>query len=209
MNNRDEAIQPVLSSLSKATPQGKAALMDVLAAIGGDSAFNALVSATQSNDNIVRSAAITALSESWSTSQALPILFNLAKTDLTEDNRIEALRGYLRLIGQDSSMSAQDKVEGIAKALQLAERPDEKTLALSILKDCRTPSSVALASTMLDDPNLFPTAANTIMDLAAPQKRDGVKYPAVKGPGTDAALKKIFQISKDPTIQEAAQKLQS
>ncbi len=209
MNNRDEAIQPVLASLSKATPQGKAALMDVLAAIGGDSAFNALVSATQSNDNIVRSAAITALSESWSTSQALPILFNLAKTDLTEDNRIEALRGYLRLIGQDSSMSAQDKVEGIAKALQLAERPDEKTLALSILKDCRTPSSVALASTMLDDPNLFPTAANTIMDLAAPQKRDGVKYPAVKGPGTDAALKKIFQISKDPTIQEAAQKLQS
>jgi len=209
MNNRNEAIQPVLASLPNATPQGKAALMDVLAEIGGDDAFQALVSAAESKDDVVRSAAITALSESWTTPRPLPVLLNIAKTDANEDNQIEALRGYLRLIGQDSAMPASEKVSKIAEALQVAKRPEEKTLALSILKDCRTPSSVELAATMLDDPNLFPTAANTIMDLAAPQKRDRVKYPAVKGPETDAALTKIIQISKDPAIQEAAQKLKS
>ena len=104
-------------------------------------------------------------------------------------------------------MPVEDKVGRMSQAIALAERPEEKRQALSVLRDCRTVSAMKQASRLLDDPALFAEAADTVLYLAAPQKKGNQDEPAVKGPSTTAALDKIARLTKDDNQRTQAQKL--
>jgi hypothetical protein len=113
------------------------------------------------------------------------------------------VRGYLRLVGQDDRMPTDQKVMKITLILPLAERPEEKRQALTILRDCRLSSAVEQAATLLNDPMVGTDAGDTILDLAAPQRRRNRNVPAVKGTTTTAALNKIIQTGPDDQKQRA------
>ena len=205
--DRDKAAEPLLAVVNSAPTANRASLLGALAEIGGDSSLNALTKATSDAAPEIKSAAITALAETWSDSRAMPTLLTLAKSDPDKATQIQALRGYLRLVGQDEKLPADDRVAKIRAALDVAQRPEERRQALGVLRDARTESAVALAAQSLDTPDLFADAADTILYLAAPQKKNNADLPAVKGDATIAALDKIIALTKDDDLRERAKKL--
>lgn len=207
VGDRDRAVEPVLAALSGASTAGRCALLPVLAEIGGERALGELTRAAGESDEEVKRAAIAALAETWGDSRAVPTLMGIAKNDASKSIRIQALRGSLRLIGLDNRISAEEKVARLNEAMALAERPEEKRLILSVLRDCRVLPAIELAARLLDDAELFPEAAETVLYLAAPQKKDNRNLPAVQGPAVTAALDKIIQMTKDENQRTQAQKL--
>jgi hypothetical protein len=91
--------------------------------------------------------------------------------------------------------------------MEVAERPEEKRQALGVLRDCRVPSALDLAAASLDDAAVFDEAADTVLYLAAPQKKGDTNLPAVKGSATTAALDKVARLAKDDNLRTKAQAL--
>jgi HEAT repeat protein len=195
------------NQLPHATPEVKASLLTALAQVGGDRALAILTENTQAADAEVKRAAIVALAETWGDSRPLPTLLNIARTDTNRSNKIQALRGYFRLLGQDEKLSADDKVMKVKDGIAVAERPEEKRAGLGVLRECRTTGAVEVAANALGDAALFDDAADTILYLAAEQKKGDATLPAVKGPATRAALNMILQQAKDDSVKAQAQKL--
>jgi HEAT repeat protein len=208
LGNRDQAAAPVLAALPGTAGASKAALLAILAGTGGDSALDELTRAANSQDAEVKQAAVSLLAESWGDTRPLPTLQYVAKTSADKSLRVEAVRGYLHLVGQDEKMPSDQKVAKIALILPLAERPQEKRQALSVLGECRLPASVELAATLLDNPTAGSDAADTILYLAADQRKNNKSLPAVRGEATTAALNKIIQSGQD-SQKQLAQKLKN
>src|SRR5579871_201305 len=114
MGDRNRASEPVLAALPGASSSGKAALLPVLAEIGGDRALEELTQATKTDDVQVKQTAVRVLADTWGDTRPLPTLLAIAKSDPDKTLRIQALRGYLRLVGQDERMPAEEKVADIA-----------------------------------------------------------------------------------------------
>jgi HEAT repeat protein len=208
LGDQDQATPPVLAALPGTAGATKAALLSILAGTGGDRALEELTRAAGSQDAEVKQAAVSLLAETWADSRALPTLQYVAKTSADKSLRVESVRGYLRLVGQDDHMPADQKVTKIAQILPLAERPEEKKQALTILRDCRVSTAVEQAATLLDTPAVASDAADTVLYLAAAQKKGNQNLPAVRGPATTAALNKILQTGQDNQKQQA-QKLKN
>ncbi len=205
--DRDKAAEPLLAALDVAPTANRVSLLGVLAEIGGDRALDALTQATTDAAPEIKSAAITALAETWSDSRPTPTLLTIAKSNADKATQIQALRGYLRLVSQDEKLAADDRVAKVRAALAAAQRPEEKRQALGILRDARNESAVALAAQSLDDPDLFADAADAILTLAAPQKKNNAELPAVKGAAITSALDKIIALAKDDALRARAKKL--
>jgi len=204
--NRDGAAEAVVAALDSAKAPTRLAMLGTLAQIGGDRAFTRLSEAARSGDADVKRAAITGLAESWSDPSAMPLLLDIAKAESEKSLRVVALRGYLRLAGVMDPGKPEDQIARVKDAMAAAERPDEKRMALSVLRDCRTPAAVEMAAQSLDDPELFEDAANAVIDLASPQRRERRDLAAVKGPATTAALDKVIQQAKDDDLRSRAEK---
>ena len=71
------------------------------------------------------------------------------------------------------------------------------------------PGAVALATKALDNPDLVAEAADAILYLAAPQKKDRNTLAAVTGAETQAALDKVLATSQDEKVRALAQKLRA
>ncbi len=204
---RESAIAPVVAALSGASTSATVASLGVLAEIGGDRALAELVKASSSQYPEVKRAAVRGLAETWADSAPLPTLLAIARNDSAPAIRIIALRGYIRLVGQDGDMRADRKVDALRQALQAAARPDEKRQAFGVLRDCRIESAVGVLAGYLSDAELGSEAAEAILDLAAPQKRNNRDLPAVKGGAIAAALDEIVRKVADQGIKEKAAKL--
>ena len=202
----NDAAAPLLAALPTAPRANRAALITSLADVGGDRALQAIYAALASPDADVKDAALTALAESWGDARPASALLNIARTDTSNTHKVQALRGYLRLVGLDEATPAPARAAQVAGAYALASRPEERRLALSVLRDLRTPDSLALAARALDDPAVFEEAADAVVYLAAPQRKGRVTLPAVKGPATVAALDKVIAQTADPKVKAAAQK---
>lgn len=207
MGNQDQAIEPVLAAYSSASPQTQAALLGVMAQIGGDRALQEITQAAASSNDEVRRAAVSALADAWQDARALPALIQIARSDREKAVRVQALRGYLRLVGEDQSAPAAERVRRIEEALAIAERPEEKMQALSILRDCRIPEAAALAAGYLKDPQVAAEAADAILDLAARQNRNNRTLPAVTGQQMRDALNAVVEQAPDPHQKDMARRL--
>lgn len=191
----------------EAPAPAKAALYGMLAEIGDDRALDELTRAANSSDPTLKHASFAVLADNWSDTRPIPTLLAIAKATTDLNTRVQALRGVLRLLGQDEKMPAEQKVMLVGQALDIAERPDEKRQALSVLRDCRIPTAVEMSAHLLDNPDVFNDAANTVLFLAGPQKKNNRDLPAVKGPATNAALDKVIQLTKDDNQRAIALKL--
>jgi hypothetical protein len=142
---------------------------------------------------------VVALADRWSGSDALPTLLGLAKSEESRSLRVRALRGCIRLIGE-KKVDAAERVADLAQAYAMAERPDEKKMALGVLAGCRTGAAMDVAADALDDEALFAEAADTVIKLASGNG-------AVSGPATRAALEKIVAKAQDGGLRDRARKL--
>lgn len=204
---RDQAVTAIVGALANASSDARITLLGALAEIGGDRALEELKSAAASADPDVRRAAVRGLADTWTDSAPAPLLLNIAQNDASAAVRIIALRGYIRLIAQDGGIPAGAKIEALEQALRAAQRPDEKRQAFGALRDCREERAASALAAYLEDADLAVEAAEAILDLAAPQKRNNRDLPAVKGAAMTAALDAIIQKISDAGIKERAQKL--
>ena len=204
--DESQATEPVLAALAGTAGATRVALLTILAGTGSDRALDQLVQATRSQDKEVKQAAVTLLADSWADARPLPTLLSIAKNSTDKSLRVEAVRGCLRLVGQDERTPADRQVMRIAQILPLAERPDEKSQVLSVLRNFRLSASVELAATLLDNPAVASDAADAILDLAGAQKRNNQSVPAVRGAATTAALNKIL-LTGTRDQKQLAQKL--
>ena len=205
--DRDKAAESLLAVADTAPTANRVSILGALSEIGGDRSLTVLTKAASDSTPEIKSAAITALSESWGDSRPISTLLTIAKSDSDKATQIQALRGYLRLVSQDDKMPADEKASKVRAALEVAQRLEEKRQALGVLRDARTESAVSLAAQSLDNPDLFTDAAETILYLAAPQRKNNADLPAVKGAATTAALDRIITLAKEDNLRERARKL--
>ena len=209
LGDGNKAAEPLLASFESASSAAKAAMLPALAEIGGDRALQELTRAASSSDAELKQAAVSALADTWSAPSGMPALLNIAKSDGDKALRLQALRGYLRLVGQEDRAAGRQKVQQIAEAIAIAVRPEEKRQALGVLRNVRSPEAIELAGKQRDDPEVFGEAADAVLYLAAPQRQGNRDLRPVKGAAASAALDKLIAQTKDDAQKEKAQKLRA
>lgn len=203
----ESSAEPIRTAFASAPAAARPALLGILAESGGEMALDELLKAAESTDSALKQAAVAALAEGWGDSRPLPKLLKIARSDSSKVLRVQAMRGYLRIVGLDDRIPAGTRVSRIEQALEIAERPEEKRQALSVLRECRVTQAVELASKLLEDPALVEEAADTLLYLAAPQKKGRDTRQPVKGPVVVAALDKVVRLAKNEGQRAQAQKL--
>jgi HEAT repeat protein len=168
----------VAAALTKAQPLAKAALLNVLAAIGGPGALKAVRAAAEDSNEEVRGAALRALS-SWKTADAAPALLELATKAGRETDRRLALGGYLTLAG-NSDLPADQRLEMCRHASSLIQRTEDKNLLLGALGQIPSPEALAMAVPYLDDTSTRTEAGAAVVAIADRLVRGEISASAAK-----------------------------
>ncbi len=153
---------PLLASLPKAKAQAKAAMLRLLASLGGQQALDAVVARLKDGDPQVVDAAVRALA-AWRETAACPALLEIAARS---DNRVHkalALRGYLRLAG---TTAEKERLALLAKARALATDAQAKRMLLAALAELDNAGAADLAASFLSDPEVKTEAATALLAIA-------------------------------------------
>ncbi|MHB8970048.1 MAG: HEAT repeat domain-containing protein [Pirellulaceae bacterium] len=185
--------EAVLTALTRANAQQRAALLPALGRIGGSQALPVIQQAMQDPDDGVRDAAIRGLCN-WPDATVADQLLELARTGEREMYRIWALRGYARVIVLSGQAAPSELTAGLREALKLATRMEDKQLIMSRLTAVRCVESLNLAMSLLDDEQLHNDALNATFALAEGMKGSHPQEAR-------AALEKVAASTPDVELQ--------
>ena len=192
--DREKAAEVLAASLPKASLEVKNFLYELLGTVGGQNALNAL--AEVAFDPRFQDLATRVLGQ-WQGPAAAPVLYRIAKEAADQRFRVRALRGYVR-IARQFDLPADQRLAMLRSALSLAERNEERILAVQALSRIHTVEALELAVAQLSQEPLKPYAAQTILGLAerlAPSHPEQVRR----------ALEAILASVQDPTIRKQAE----
>lgn len=136
---------------------------NVLAAIGGDDALNAVQSALENGDEQTKTAAVTALSKA-NGAKAARMLLHIAGQNNAAYSQA-ALNGYIDIIHR-SSFPGDQKLLMLKEAMSLAQNDAQKKNILEQTAGCQTFLALLFAGNYLDDPAVQQEAAMAIMNIA-------------------------------------------
>jgi HEAT repeat protein len=156
--------ETLINRLVEAEPAQKGSLLRVLGGIGGKKALRVVRRAVNDPDSEVRSAAISVLCE-WKTPDAAFDLLTLARTSPEPSRKIVALRGYIRLI-RDESLSTENKVLMCSVASVLVERDEEKKLLLGVLGAVPAVEALSMVMEHLDNPAINDEAGFAAVEIS-------------------------------------------
>jgi hypothetical protein len=134
----------------------------------------------------------------WTSADAGPALLDLVKTGDPE-LKIGALRGYIR-VARQFSIPDGPRMAMFQEIMTLAQRDDERRLALDILKQIRTSESLSTAVKYLDQPKLCDAAASVAVTMSE-------KMIASKPNEVAAAMQQVIQLAKNKEAVEKARSL--
>lgn len=154
----------LIGRLSQAKPAQQAALLRVLAAVGGPNSLKAVRAAIDSNNAEVRSAAIRALG-SWRTADAAPDLLALAKATNDSTAKTLFLRSYLNLAVR-GEMATEQRLQMCRQATGMIQRNEEKRLLLGTLSNIESPEAMGLILPYLSDAGMQQEAGMAAVTLA-------------------------------------------
>ena len=194
--------KPAVKALSGSTGAKRAMLLSVLSGIGGDDALLIAVKDTDSDNKVVKEAAVRALA-SWPETGASGHLLGLAVKTANKTHRTLAIRGYVRLISLPSNRSGVETVKLFAAAMRAAPGASEKKLVLGGLASIRTVEAMNLAMGYVDDPELREEAAMAAVKIACPANR---RQKLLKGAEVKKNLEKILAVTKNKWTRETAGK---
>ncbi|HRF00999.1 MAG TPA: DUF1080 domain-containing protein [Pirellulaceae bacterium] len=152
---RDEFADRLAESLERTDPQTASLLLERIGTVEGPRALGVLDRAARdAQDDRIRDTATRMLGR-WSSADAAETLVGLAE-DLRETKyRVRALRGYLR-IARQFDLSLETRTEMCRRAIELAGRDEERTLALEILVRHPSLEGLGLAIGLARDPLTIP-----------------------------------------------------
>jgi HEAT repeat protein len=157
MPDREATASELAGATDGANVATKTRLLRILGAMGGAKALATIAAAAKSDDALLQDTGTRVLGE-WMTADAAEPLYEIASSDHRYKTR--ALRGYLRIARQLDLPDAK-RLAMCRKALEIAERPDERKLALDALKRCASAEAIELASALIDDRELRQPAVET------------------------------------------------
>ncbi len=147
------------------TPEDKQLVIAAIGTTGNASALPALYDALISDNPEVALAAVRALG-AWPDASPMTRLELLAK-DGPDALKLEALRGYLRLVGINHEIGGEEAAARFREALSLAPNPAEKKRIMSGLANADTLGALLVVSEYLDDPELKSEAQVAVIKIAA------------------------------------------
>jgi len=157
-------VEALCKAIGGAQGEPKLALLRTLRSVGGAKALQTVQAAMSDANPEVKNTALRTLCD-WPTPDALPIVSGLMKQGPTKTIKILALRGYVRLVPQDTISDAA-KVAALQDAMTLAERSEEKQLVLSALGNVHTVEALGLVAKYLDTPALKEEACLAAVTIA-------------------------------------------
>ena len=173
MPDGDACAAKLVGAMSRAPMETKCTLLDILGAMGGPKALQAIAVAGKDASPELQDTATRLLGE-WMNVDAGPVLLDVAQNAPAEKYRIRAIRGYIRLVRQ-FNMPAAQRAQMCAKALKTAQRTTEKKLVLKEvigLEKYASPEMLQLALEAKKDPALKDDATRISAVIAKKLGRD-------------------------------------
>lgn len=147
-----------------ATPETRAAVLGGMGATGNAAALPALYDALKGGDPALAKAALEALAN-WPDAAPLETVAAVAR-DRDAPLRVDALRGFVRLIGLDRTRPAGGTAALFSEAMDLAPNADERKRIMSALGNTGNVGALTLAARHFDDPELRAEAAVAAVNIA-------------------------------------------
>jgi HEAT repeat protein len=194
MADRDACAEKLLAAMGPAPVEVKVKLVEVLGAMGGKKALEAVKNATQSPEDEIQDTAFRVLGE-WMSTDAAPVLLELSKTTQNNKYKIRALRGCIRIVGQ-FAMPIAERVAMCKEILAVAQRDEERKLVLGVLGRNPSAESLALVAPHLGGP-LKEEAAKAAVAIA---KKIISAHP---GPVADAMQQVVDNAKTADVVKEA------
>jgi len=186
MPDREACASELTTAVDRASSvPTKAALLEILGAVGGTKALATIGTAAKSTNPQLQDIGTRLLGE-WMTEDAAPVLLDLAKTPSNSYN-IRALRGYIR-IARQFVLPEEQRVEMCQKAFDASRQTAEKKLVLDVLKRYPSAETLKLAIKAIQIPELKDDATQATLFIA--QKVAG-KDGSVKELLANAGLDKV------------------
>lgn len=196
-NRQAEAVLAKLPSVKE--EGGRCSLLRVLGKIGDDSALAVLRAGLKDKSAAVKEACIRALAE-WPTAEPVGDLLKVVQATDNKLHHVLALRGYVRLIGLESSRPAEETIGMYKRAMELASNVSEKKMVLSGLANMKSLAALEMAAAFMEDKSLQQEAEVAVVKIA---EAISDSFPAE----SKAALEKVVQISKNDFLRKKAQEL--
>lgn len=190
----------VAAALKEATPAAQSYLFDLLGYIGGSEALEFLVAAAKSDDEQKVNDATRVLG-GWMSPEVAPVLYDLTTSLKDRKYKIRTLRGYIR-VARYLSMPIGERLDLCERALELADRSQEKMLVLDVLRTRGAPRGMRIAKGLLDDKDneVMEQAARVIVILARGFVRD---FPS----HAEQALVPALAVATNDRVQTVGQEI--
>jgi len=146
--------------------ESRNALLGLLPACGDAAALTALKAATIDSDMRVRDAAVRALAD-WPDASAWNALYTLYRQAATESQRSLALRGLVRLAGEENAHPNAKLLERYRQLLAGAHSDADRRLILGALGGSVQPEALDLALPLLADAGVRAEAEVAVKKIAA------------------------------------------
>jgi HEAT repeat protein len=192
--------EPIVAGLGGSDSPARAALLQAASVLSDSRIRTALRSALSDRDESLREAAMLALCETHDP-ELLPDLLGLANQAADLGQRVQAVRGYIRLATDRESSELTDatRLDALRRILPTITRPEEKWLLLAGLAKTPEPEALEIALAMLEDASTRAEAAQAVIEIAA-----GLKE--THADAARAALKKVLATGVEPEQRQAAEK---
>jgi HEAT repeat protein len=158
-------VAPLLAALPGANVEARRSLLQLLGRFGGSKALEAVRAALKDQDAQIHDAAIRAMA-SWPDASVVSDLGSLMKTAPKPNQKIIALRGYVRLLGLPNKRPPAESLKLYQDAMEAATGPEEKKLVLGDLGQVKHIGALKIAEECLADKALMNEAAVAIVKIA-------------------------------------------
>ncbi|MCX6923357.1 MAG: HEAT repeat domain-containing protein, partial [Verrucomicrobia bacterium] len=190
--SREKQADPLLATFAVAPANAKPVLLHLLGLTATARALEVTRTAVKDENVPVREAAIRSLAE-WPDAAPADDLLQLVRTADRPSYKVIALRGYVRMAGLGKNSGAM-----YARALEVAERPEDKKLVLSSLGSADGAQAVDLVEPYLKSEQLRVEAAQALVQIVDRLRQTDATR-------SRAALKSILAAPVDSRIHQQAQ----
>ncbi len=188
VNDAGKQTAALLVAYDKASATARVSLVRLLPRAGTPRALDTVRAAVKDADATLQDAGVRAMAE-WPNADAGDDLLQLASKSANNTHRVLALRGYIRIAGISKNATAM-----YVRAMELAERPDDKRMVLAGLGTADSAAALDLVEKYLNDDQFKNEAGMAAVQIAdklraADMKRAGATAKAVLATASDARVK--------------------
>ena len=194
--------ESLLTAINRLGDDDQLAMLSTLGRVGGAGARAKIESALTSRDGTRHAQGMRALAN-WPDASIAPRLIELATRDPHPGHRITALRSLIRVAPLPDDRTDLERLELLRQAMAMCERDQDRLLVLQRAQAIRIPETLRFLLPYLDEPYAAAEACQSIVELA---HHRGLREPHKAE--FDAALDRVIQTSKDPTVVDRARRYQ-